>query len=268
MTKPEIFQKINMSIKYQLLGVKGMIAALSIAVVVSNTGVSLAQTSTSAANLRTAAATKVQETRVTNLKAKGDREIERRLQTLNNMTTRISQSTNLSASNKVSLTTLLQNEINNLVALKAKIDADTDITMLRTDIKSIVDGYRVYLLVVPQVGLVVAADTILTAAGRLSTISAKLQPQVTKTSDTALLNDANAKIAEAVTLATDGETAVLPLLPSGYPGNRSTLMVTRTKLAKARDDLRIARKNIETVMKNLRGVVPINSAASGSAILP
>src|SRR5205823_6265817 len=92
------------------------------------------------------------------LKARGDFEIDRRLRTLAYLSRRVHDATHLTADDSDALTTQLAAETSGLTALKAKIDADTDLATLRADLRDIVTQYRVYLLMDPKVHLVIGAD--------------------------------------------------------------------------------------------------------------
>jgi hypothetical protein len=176
------------------------------------------------------------------LKARGDFEVDRRLRTLSDLTRRVQNATHLTAANRDALTAQLAAETSGLTALKAKIDADTDLATLRADLRSIVSQYRVYLLMDPKVHLVIAADRALAAADAFDKVFARLdgKPGV----DQAKLADAKAKVAEARSLAGAVPGSVIPLQPPDYPGNRPTLESARDHLRTARQDLRAARAEV------------------------
>lgn len=214
------------------------------------------------------------QNRITNGKQRADSEIERRLTILNNLLTRINNSKNLSSSSKSTLAADVQNEINNLTALKSKIDADTDITNLKTDIQSIVNDYRVYLLMAPQVGLVVYADNEITAANNFSNavpiiqnlISTAQSKGVDVTSMNASLQDLQSKVADAKTQAQNAESSVLSLTPSGYPGNKPTLQSALAMLKTGRSDLQAARQDWINIRQALQSAKVIgNSSSSATA---
>ena len=64
----------------------------------------------------------------------------------------------VSANEKTAIANEVQTEISNLTALNTKIQADTDLTTLKTDIQSITEDYRIFMLVIPQGRIEVAAD--------------------------------------------------------------------------------------------------------------
>src|SRR5207302_2527299 len=67
-----------------------------------------------------------------------------------------------------------------LTALKSKIDGDTDAATLRSDCRSIVDDYRIYVLVSPKTREVLVADWESDIASRLDTIATKIQNMIDK----------------------------------------------------------------------------------------
>jgi F0F1-type ATP synthase membrane subunit b/b' len=204
-----------------------------------------------------------QQARVTNLKAKADAEINRRLTTLNNAVNRINNAKKLSAADKASLTTLIQSDITNLTTLKAKIDADTDLAVLKTDIESIVKDYRIYAMAMPKVELIALSDAILSNSDNLNNIITKFQDLINKAqsegkdmskAQTALA-DMQAKLADAKTQAQSVHDSVMPLTPEGYPGNKSTLESARNNLKTAKGDLQAARADAKMIITALRAAL-------------
>src|SRR5439155_10089617 len=136
---------------------KLVVAAVTLTVAVIGPAAAQAQTTTTTG----AAAGRRAELRsdaISVLKARGDFEIDRRLRTLADLTRRVHDATHLTAADRDALTTQLAAETSGLTALKAKIDADTDLATLRADLRDIVTQYRVYLLMDPKVHLVIGAD--------------------------------------------------------------------------------------------------------------
>lgn len=194
------------------------------------------------------------------LKARGKAEIDRRLTFLGQLKSRVASAQNLTASDRGTLTSQIDGEVSGLTALEARIAADTDLATLRADVRSIVTAYRVYLLMGPKVHLVVGADGVVALAGRFDAIVTKLQAAIARaaaagmdvTRLNALLADVQAKVADAKTKAGGVPGSVLPLLPSGYPGNRPTLEAARQDLRSARQDLRTARSDAREIVDALK----------------
>lgn len=196
---------------------------------------------------------------VDRLKDKASKELDRRISSLNKLLTRINGIKRLTADQKSTLTTQVQNEISNLNALKTKIAGDTDIATLRTDVQSIVKSYRIYALFIPKIYIIVNADRLVDIADEMTQIAGKLQARIDAAkvagNDTTemqnLLSDYNAKIADAKTQAQNAINLVMPLIPDGFPGNKTTLQSARTTLQTARADLRDARKDTQQIRQIL-----------------
>ncbi len=206
--------------------------------------------------------------RENNLKSRADTEITRRISSLNNLITRINQFKKLSADQKTSLTAQVQAQITSLNTLKTKIDADSDIDTLKTDVKSIVDSYRIYLLFIPKIHILAAADVELQAVDTFTDLYTKLQTRIQAAGNpanlTSALSDMQSKTADAKTQATNAQETVLPLTPDDYPNNKTQLEAARTMLQTGRHDLDQARLDARTIVQALKQVV--NSATPSSAL--
>lgn len=203
-----------------------------------------------------------QQQNITNLKQRADQEITRRVSSLNALIVKINKIKKLPSSNKTSLITQVQTEINNLNALKLKVDADTDLATLRKDVQSIVQSYRVYAFFIPQINLLIAADALSTNADNLTVLYNKLQTLVGKSRVTGttltnlqnLLSNMQAKITDAQSQYQAVETEVIALTPQGYPTNKTVLQDARQKLRIGTADLKSARDFGGQIIVILRGL--------------
>ncbi len=198
---------------------------------------------------------------VTKLKAKAVKEIDRRLESLNKVLTQLNNSAKLSTTDKATLTTAVQSEITGLTTLRAKIEADTDIATLRTDVQSIVKDYRVYAFLMPQVSIMVVADTIISNADKLNeTLTNKILPRIQEaqgkgvdvTAANTALTDIQAKLADAKLQAQKAQTTVVSLTPAGYPANKTSLTAARAALMVARKDLVAVHNDVATITATLK----------------
>lgn len=204
------------------------------------------------------------EARMTNnidrLRSRGEAEIDRRVTALNKLLTKVTTVKRLTDAQKSTFTSGIQGQITTLTNLKAKIDADTDIATLRTDIQLIVKSYRIFAVYMPQVEIMVHADRLLALVDQMNQISTKLQARIDAAKaaghDTAsmqsLMTDRTSKLADATTQANNAINTVMPLTPDGYPGNRSALMSARSMLQTARRDLVAAEKDASEVRRTLK----------------
>ena len=87
--------------------------------------------------------------RITKGKDRADQEITRRITALNDLNTKVQAMARVSANEKTAISAAVASEVANLTTLKGKIDADTDVETLKTDIKSITASYRIFMLVIP-----------------------------------------------------------------------------------------------------------------------
>lgn len=207
-------------------------------------------------------------------KTKADAQIDARVKALTELQTRIGQMKRVSADGKASLNASIQSTMTEMATLKTKIDADTDNATLKTDMQSISKSYRVYLLVMPQGRIIAAADRVVTTAGLMTELSAKLQTRITtaQTSGqniialTASLADMNAKTADANIQAQAAISAVANLKADNgdktvYESNQTALKDARAKIKTAMTDLKTARQDAGSIVKVL---VSLKASASAT----
>ena len=188
---------------------------------------------------------------VASLRALGDCEIDRRLDTITKLQSRVTDAAALAAGDRAALLSQLTADTSGLTALRAVIDGETNIDALRADLKKIATDFRIYLLQVPKVAGVIAADNELAAVGRLGTRSTKLQARVDTdkaagkdvTGAQSDLDAMNAKVAQVSSLVAGVPAALLPLTPAEYNAGtaKPVLLSSRTSLQSGRGLLAGAR---------------------------
>ena len=214
-----------------------------------------------------------QATRLEDAKTRADNEISRRTTSLNALITRVAAIKKLSATTKSTLTGQIQTEVTTLTTLKTKIDADTILTALKTDIQSIVADHRIYALFIPKTNIAVGSDLILQATDSFTDIQTKLTAKVTAaqtagqdvTAMQASLTDMATKVADAKTQANNAVTTVTPLVPDKATNYTPTLQSAKTMLQASRQDLEAARKDAQSVIMGLKGLKTAVKTASSSA---
>jgi hypothetical protein len=189
-------------------------------------------------------------TTVAALRAFGDCEVNRRFATLNDLSARITASKVMTSSDASALQGEISSTRSGLMSLKASIDSETVLLTLKADIVKIATDYRVYLLVVPQVNLVNAADGVLATQTRFAQVNTNLAARIAAakaagkdtTAAQADLDAMNAAVAKAVSLATPLPAALLPLTPAQYNGGTAGPVINnaRASLLSARDQLKAA----------------------------
>jgi hypothetical protein len=202
-------------------------------------------------------------------------EIQKRITSLTELLTKINTLKHLTPTQKEKFTTSIQSEITSLNTLSSKIRSDTDTATLKTDVRSIVSSYRVYAVYIPQIRLLVGANSVLETTTKLSSLSARLSERIdtaqTNGTDTAslkiLLTDMNSKIADANSQATTIVTNITPLTPDDYPNNKIILQNAKTNLQTAIQDIKAALLDARQILQGLLVATPKSQNASGSGFL-
>ena len=197
--------------------------------------------------------------------AKADTAITARIADLNKLNARVQAMKNESGAEKANISTQVQTNITGLTTLKAKIDADTDVTVARTDAATIFSTFRIYALVVPQGDILAAADRVTTINGLMTTLGTKMQARITAdqaagkdvSALTSAMTDMNAKIADAGTQSQTAQSGVINLVPD--QGNKTTeasnhaaLLAARTNIKTSTADLKAARQDVKTILAGLK----------------
>lgn len=219
-----------------------------------------ARTTNVRANAKAEAESKIEE----KAKERASKEIERRADLLSDLFERIKGMARISGDDKASLVLMLQTQIDALVALKAKIAAETSTTSLKEDIKSITNSYRTFALVMPKASITAYADRLHVLISQMTALGGKLQTRIDAakvsgadvSAATAAMADYNAKVANAQVQITAAVNIVTPLQPDNgdatiAASNKAALQDARSKLEAARKDLETARKYVEKIRKAL-----------------
>ena len=208
--------------------------------------------------------------KVENLKERAEREIERRITSLNRLIDKINALKKISDSQKETFVKQIQDEITSLTNLKTKINADTDLTILKTDVQSIVKSYRVYLLFVPKINVLVAADSLDTIADKLDILAAKLEVRINTAGDVdatklkTTLEDMKLKIADMRVQAQKARDAVIVLTPEEYPGNKTILQQGRQFIVAGKKDLQTARQDVQIIIQGLKDMKNTKTSTSSA----
>lgn len=205
--------------------------------------------------------------RLSTIIARGDADIDARIAALNKLNTRVQEMKNGSATLKANIASQIETNITNLTLLKAKIDADTDVTVARSDDQSIFNAYRIYALLVPQSWILASADRVTTLGGLMTTLGAKIQARISANQaagkDVSALTtayaDMTAKIADANTHAASAEAKVSGLTPdqgdkAKATANKNALLAARADIKTATQDLHAARADIKTMLQGLKAL--------------
>jgi hypothetical protein len=198
---------------------------------------------------------------VADLRAFGGCEIDRRLTTLGQLSSIVAASRGLTPSDAAALAGEIGADTSGLTSLKVTIEGQSAIASLRAEIVEIVNKYRVYVLLGPQIPLVIAADSVLALKPHFDQIAASLTDRIARaqaagqdvTSAVASLAAMNAAVTTAVSLASPLPAQLLALTPAAFAGSATTVLQNaRTALASARDDLKAAAQDGRDVLADLK----------------
>jgi hypothetical protein len=159
------------------------------------------------------------------------KEIDRRLANLNKLIEKINNISRITAAQKQSLVKQVSEEISALSSLRGTIESETDATALQAEKKSLTDAYKIYGLFLPKIEIIAHADKIITVAKAMDS----------KTEDVNLKKI----IQSSIDNAQKAIDMVIVLTPDQFPEAKTTL-------SEARDLLRDARTNLNTVFLSLK----------------
>jgi hypothetical protein len=183
--------------------------------------------------------------------------ITRRVLALRERLTAAKSIVRLSDTDLSALTTQLQDQINGLTNLSARIQGDNDEATLRADSQRIVTDYRVYVLTIPKARCVVVADIELAAADRLTVLADRLKAAIDQAkgdttkaqTDLGLLRSKLTTVTGTVSPLSAG---LLELEPAGYPANHAVLEQSRQSLRTGRAALADAASLARSVIADLK----------------
>jgi hypothetical protein len=241
---------------YYIATVIGIASFLALPVVSAGS----ATTTTSSAGTKAAAAVAAaNQARLQLIISRGNNEIDRRLITLHTLGSQIASATKLTSADAATLNNTVNTDVSQLNTLKTQLDGDTTVAAAVSDAESIISDYRVYVLVVPQVNIVKAADDQQVAEGKLTALSTKLSTRITAaqqagknvTTLQSYLSDLNSKTAAAQAISSNMETSVITLTPSSYNTNHAVLSGDRNQLVSAQADIQAAVIDARNIISQL-----------------
>ncbi len=202
-----------------------------------------------------------QSGRLPDVIARSNTEIAARLTSLNTLATRVAGMQNVPASEVSNISAEVQTTIGTLNGIKAKIDADTDVTTARADEKTIFDNVRVYALVIPQGYDIASSDRVTTIVGLMNTLQVKLQTRVTAAQSAgqnvatlqADLADITARTTDATSQAASAQASVSGLVPD--QGNASVSASNHAALLAGAADLKVASSDLKTADQDIKAVI-------------
>lgn len=206
---------------------------------------------------------------VETLRAVGDCEINRRLETLAHLDSRVAAAPQFTDLHKDQLRKVnnvnpasYEAERTGLRALKGQIATETDLAVLRGLIADIAEDFRVYLLVVPKTHLVGATDAADKAADRLTQLASRLQELIDKAKGNgkdvkdaqALLDEMKRKTSQADAIIAPVVGSIMPLSPADWNNGTAgpALRAARERIQQVRDLLAAARSDARQIIDLLK----------------
>jgi hypothetical protein len=199
------------------------------------------------------------------IQEKSNKEIDRRLESLDKLSTRVESMKKITEEEKNAVIAQLKIQIGALSALKAKIATATSTASTLEYEKKITNEHRIYALVIPRGYINASVDRINNMALKLEGLSAKLSAKIVAAKSAGndvskLLENStalNAKIAEAKAKANAAKNSVAGLVPDNgdvvkAQANRNALIAARTAIKDAGKDLNSARDAANIIAKELR----------------
>lgn len=199
-----------------------------------------------------------------NQKTKAAQEIDRRTTSLNSLISRISEMKKLSDTEKNQLSLQATDQIMSLSSLKVKISDDEDQSSLKIDRQAIYNQYRIYLMFIPKIQILAAADRINEILSDTGQMISKLQDRISKdklagkdvTSLQSTMTDLQNKLADATLQVKTAQDLATPLVPDQgdlviAKSNLETLKNARNKLVTAKKDLADIMVDIQKIRAGL-----------------
>lgn len=159
----------------------------------------------------------------------------------------------------------LQNDLSNfelpgIQALQTQVQNDTTCAELWAAAHSMVDDYRVYLVMTPQTDLTIGADDETYVESRFVDLEPKFAGAIAEAKadgkDVTAAENAFDDLKNQVTVAqgdTNGlSTQLLAQTPHGYPGNWQVFVAAHTSELNARTDLHVADSDAEQIKTDLQ----------------
>jgi len=199
--------------------------------------------------------------KMTTLKARANKEIDSRISSLNAFNVKMQALANITVANKAAIAVNVQSQIATLTALKAKINAGTNLATLKADVASITKPYKNFGLTIPKANLVAKVESHFSALTKLASTTAALLVDI-QTAQTAgkdvttlrtKLADANAKLADANVQSNAALTIITPLIPS--MGSSTALLANKQALTDAYAKYKLAMTDIKTVKTYIKDIV-------------
>jgi hypothetical protein len=175
------------------------------------------------------------------------------------LSSKIIATSKLNSTDKLSLTSEVDNTATGLRSLQTQLDNDGSVADARTTVAEIYSEYRVYALLAPKIGIIKVADDQQQVQMQLSDLANKLQTRLSQASQkgTATMNMQQmlilmqSEIAAAHSISSSIEAQVIDVVPSDYNINHALLSGCNTRLKTAHNDDMKALNMAKTIVSML-----------------
>jgi hypothetical protein len=193
------------------------------------------------------------------VKALATSRIDGRLNTLHALQLAVNNASHLTSPDRSALSSLISADISGLTSLRGKVGGETTVSAVRADETTMVNQYRVYLLVAPKVHLTDAFDTEAAAEAELQKVHDKLAARLAKrpggitAAEQARLTDLETQLQNA-RQADSGKVATLLAIQPGADADaiHSALSPLVAAAKTARADLNKAREDAKALRGELK----------------
>jgi len=190
------------------------------------------------------------------LKAAVSARIDLRLAALSKDTAAITAAKHLTDADKSTLTSLISADTAAMNSLKTKVAGETTAAGVKADATSMVDDYRIFILVGPKVRLTIAGDAEQAAITKLQAVHDKLADLVAKAKaagkDTTAAEQDLADMAAAITKAQGSLSGQVAAVLAIQPGPDGTGI--RAKVATVRAGIGTSRASLKTAVADAKKV--------------
>lgn len=231
----------------------GMLAALAGAVALPATTLAAANNAASNSSCTT----------VQCVIAFGDTAITNRLSSLNTLNTKITNQLNAKRITNTQANGLqhdVTNNRNGLSQLKTKLDAETQISAARQDVRSIYTHFRIYLVVLPRDYNILWLDALQNVDSKLRALQPKIEwaidhaPSSEQAQLKSLYSDFKAQLQEAESQIDAAQGQVATLTPANFDNDRPVYTTAWTDF---RNDIKTAHADIRSAASDLHQIARV-----------
>ncbi len=182
--------------------------------------------------------------------------VQRRVAVLGADDTFVETSVAVTSTDQSTLEHQITADENGLTTLDQKIQADSTSTQAYDDCALIVTDYLVYVMEDPKIQEVLAADGVGKVNSTFGTAIPELQDLINvsvvsssvKASAQADLTDLSSKVSASRTSIAGVTSSIINLVPSGWPGDATTLTTAWQRITAAGTDLAAARADVTSIL--------------------